>query len=265
MTSMSKPQGRCIFCGDVGVTKEHLFSDWLRELFPRAEADTHTIGRRDYVHQSEFELDVRQGHAGTRHVRKVCRACNGGWISGIDNAAKKAIVPLIRREPILVDQGIQRVIATWFAKISMVGDMLNPEKSVVTEGDRRRFKEHRLPPEAWEVWIANYSGVAWSQLGIQQHAGQLTLPAVRNGVQLSGYTMATSLGLGTVFGLVLGTEIDQLGFTLGRASSYMTRIWPTGRDFSWPLEHQLSDTEATAIANVLTTMVVNPIGATRAA
>ena len=30
-----KPPGRCIFCGKVGLTKEHMWADWLRSYIPR--------------------------------------------------------------------------------------------------------------------------------------------------------------------------------------------------------------------------------------
>ena len=118
----------------------------------------------------------------------------------------------------------------------------------------------RIPPPHWEVWIGSYDGTIWRELGIWQHSGQLTLPVLREGQRLSGYVIATSLGLRSVFGLVLGTSIDRIGYGLGSAASVMVRIWPTGHALSWPLDRAISDDEATTIANILTTMVVNPVG-----
>src|SRR5271169_2401942 len=69
-----KPPGKCIFCGGPGVTHEHLFSDWLRDLFPRSAADTHTIAQAvAWTPRPRFVRQIRQGHSGTRTVRKVCR------------------------------------------------------------------------------------------------------------------------------------------------------------------------------------------------
>ena len=31
-------QGRCIFCGGTGLSKEHIWSDWLKSLIPRNDA-----------------------------------------------------------------------------------------------------------------------------------------------------------------------------------------------------------------------------------
>src|SRR6266566_295420 len=32
---MPKPQGRCIFCGRTGLTKEHIWADWLKKFIPK--------------------------------------------------------------------------------------------------------------------------------------------------------------------------------------------------------------------------------------
>jgi hypothetical protein len=253
---MAKPRGTCIFCGGLGVTKEHLFSNWLRQLFPRTPSDTHTFGRRDWATQTGFEQVINQGHSGSRRVRKVCKHCNTGWISRIDDDARHAITPLIQGASTLVSQAMQRDIAAWFTKIAMVGDAIHPTRSVVQSAHRTWMMNRRIPPPHWEVWIGSYDGTIWRELGIWQHSGQLTLPVLREGQRLSGYVIATSLGLRSV----LGTSIDRIGYGLGSAASVMVRIWPTGHALSWPLDRAISDDEATTIANILTTMVVNPVG-----
>jgi hypothetical protein len=95
--------GRCIFCGGSGLTKEHLLADWLREIFPRTAKDTHTFGTiESWTPKPRFVQRVKQGHAGSRKVRKVCGPCNSGWIGAIDDAAKQAIVPLIHGQSVVV-------------------------------------------------------------------------------------------------------------------------------------------------------------------
>jgi hypothetical protein len=39
-----KQSRTCVFCGGAGLTKEHLFANWLTELFPRVEKDKRTFG-----------------------------------------------------------------------------------------------------------------------------------------------------------------------------------------------------------------------------
>ena len=140
---MAKPRGTCIFCGGLGVTKEHLFSNWLRQLFPRTPSDTHTFGRSDWATQTGFEQVINQGHSGSRRVRKVCKHCNTGWISRIDDDARHAITPLIQGASTLVSQAMQRDIAAWFTKIAMVGDAIHPTRSVVQSAHVKRHVDLR--------------------------------------------------------------------------------------------------------------------------
>ena len=168
-------------------------------------------------------------------------------------------MPLIQRRTSLVTQEAQRKLATWLAKIAMVGDANNPDKCVVSQDHRTIMRMRQMPPDGWEVWIGTYGGVIWRELGIWQHSGQLNLP-VENYHSMSGYMMATTMGLGSLFVLVLGTGISEIGFGIGSAASILKRIWPTTSAFGWPLDHVLSDDEAGAIANIIATMTAHPIG-----
>jgi len=40
-----KPHGRCIFCGGTGLSKEHIWSDWLSGLIPRNDEHGEYWGR----------------------------------------------------------------------------------------------------------------------------------------------------------------------------------------------------------------------------
>jgi hypothetical protein len=207
--------GRCIFCGGSGLTKEHLLADWLREIFPRTAKDTHTFGTiESWTPKPRFVQRVKQGHAGSRKVRKVCGPCNSGWIGAIDDAAKQAIVPLIHGQSVVVTPEAQRAIATWFAKIAMVGDAMRPERSVVLQTDRDWIRRNSLPPLLWEVWIGSYDGVDWRDLGIFQHGGRLDLSAVTRPHKLASNLEATTMGLGKLLALVIGNESPPLISTL---------------------------------------------------
>src|SRR5438105_14988233 len=68
----------CIFCGaDAKLSREHVFPQWLRELFP-------DLGEADYLRRivtfSTDEHHVRPGAPFDVVVRDVCRDCNPGWM-----------------------------------------------------------------------------------------------------------------------------------------------------------------------------------------
>jgi hypothetical protein len=256
-----RPTGKCIFCGRPGVTHEHLFSDWLRDLFPRSAADTHTIAHAvAWTPRPTFVRQVRQGHSGTRTVRKVCRPCNSGWISKIDNAANRFAPPLIQGQSITVTQEAQQALATWFAKIATVADARRPADSVVLQSDRDWIMRRSLPPLLWQVWISSYQGTDWRDLALFQHGGILDLTEVTGNHKLKGYVTATTFGIGNLVALVIGSEHPQIEINIGTAVLLLKRIWPSPSAFRWPLDHVLSDADANDIAEILRHAVANPRG-----
>src|SRR4051812_45409085 len=102
-----KEPGRCIFCDGVGMTKEHIWSDWLNTIF--SHLDSHTqIRFRSERHTGDGKakvavvvpfIDTHQGAMTQRKVRNVCGKCNGGWMSGAVNRAKPWAELLICDKP----------------------------------------------------------------------------------------------------------------------------------------------------------------------
>ncbi len=255
-----KVAGRCIFCGNTGLTKEHLFADWLTELFPRTADDTHTHGKIiTWEPTPKFLGECRQGHSGSRKVRKVCSTCNNGWISGIDSKAKEVSLPLIKGSFSSVTPEMQLHLATWFSKIAMVGDAIEPNRGVDLQHDRDWIRANLQPPPLWEVWIGSYLGTDWRDLAIFQHRGRFDLSEVVGIENFSGYVAATTIGIGDMIALVVSNENPVLPLCIGNAAKVLKRIWPISNTFNWPNEHILSDVEVSSISKILHTALVTPI------
>ena len=99
---MAKPPGICIFCGKGGMTKQHVWPDWLKLAVPRSFARHSQI----YTHMDLQSVDrplvsspivkSKQGDPAVKKVRKVCKSCNSGWMSRLETAAKPVLTPIIR-------------------------------------------------------------------------------------------------------------------------------------------------------------------------
>ena len=250
-----KPPGRCIFCGGFGLSKEHLFSDWLRELFPRSADDTHSIGEKD---EAPWRLTHRQGHSGTKKFRAVCKKCNNGWMSVADNAAKQVAATLIRGEKVTVTPDMQRVLALWFAKTATVADYRKPKRSVVPQAQRSHLMNSKEPPAEWEVWIASYNGTDYRDLALFHNSGRLDFTPVRGpGEQLKGYVATTFVGMGKLAALVIADDLPVIDFNVGTFAQIARRVWPLSESFEWPLSHPLDDREAAAAATIIEAMRSN--------
>jgi hypothetical protein len=93
---------RCIFCErrppDVKISKEHVFADWLRDIFPRDAKTTHTLGVIDWqrgLARPTVTKKHGQGHSGSKKVRAVCQECNGTWLSSLEDTAKPILTLLM--------------------------------------------------------------------------------------------------------------------------------------------------------------------------
>jgi hypothetical protein len=144
---MAKPPGLCIFCGKGGLSKEHLFADWLRELFPRTPHDTRTQGETWFeASAGQWTSPLRrsfQGHTGSKKLRVVCTKCNNNWVSGIDDAVRNALVPLILGHAIVLDDTLQHKLATWITKVTIVAEYINPNNRAVSKEERLWFWGNR--------------------------------------------------------------------------------------------------------------------------
>lgn len=124
------PPGLCTYCSIDGpnprqkITKEHLFGKWLKRTFPPvatyyretfSRPERHEIGNEGAHVRIEIKkispYDLQKAH--------VCEACNGGWMSELQNQAKPILVSLVTGEwPDLTDEQCH-ILARWCAMVSI--------------------------------------------------------------------------------------------------------------------------------------------------
>jgi hypothetical protein len=184
---MTKTQiHRCIFCERMGLTREHLFADWLRVLFPRSATDTHNHGVTTWGQSSSGRiyamptLTVHQGHSGSRKVKCVCGPCNNGWMSRLETRTRPILMPLIQGNFHRVSPFDQKTLASWITKTIMVAEFLFPERVTIPDADRLRMYASAEPSENWKIWIAGYQGLKWRNLAIG-YQGPSIAPTPRTG------------------------------------------------------------------------------------
>jgi hypothetical protein len=261
---MAKSPGQCIFCGRrppaVKMSREHIFADWLKTIFPRDNKTTHTHGvitwPSDATPQTPPAVATRQGqgHSGSKKVKVVCKSCNETWLSNsVENAAKPILTPLIAGRAGSVTSDMQRVLATWAAKTVMTAEHVNRGKAVVQQAERTWLKDKLLPPAGWFIWAAPYSGTHWRDLGIFQHSGKLEIPAVSDGASTEHNLGLTFIGLGHLLFLIRHSTWPRLWDVLGSPLPNAHQIWPVGSNsIQWPAPYVLTDIETEHFTTYMT-------------
>jgi hypothetical protein len=158
---MPNPQRFCIFCGGPGLTREHIYANWLRNYIPR-EMKSYTKSS-SLIHPTRIKTLVKKepGDPHSRRVKVVCGSCNNGWMSKLQESAKPILIPLIKGEHAILDRDSQAVISAWVSMAVIVADSAEPDKSAIHETDRQWLYRNKSAPMNWTIWLGDFSRRAW--------------------------------------------------------------------------------------------------------
>ena len=160
VTDEKEPRvGPCLFCDEVGeLTDEDLFSIWINKALTDRSGKTPKIAfssRR--VDGDEFQNLARKLNQ-TYSVIKIpdiCKSCNNGWMSVIDNEASKIIKPMLvegRRFGLPVRE--QSVLGRWLALKTLLADLIDDQNCVFLHHDFHAFYADRDPPPRFRASLA---------------------------------------------------------------------------------------------------------------
>ncbi|SMC62987.1 hypothetical protein [Sporomusa malonica] len=253
-----KPQGKCIFCGGDGLSKQHVWPEWLKNVIPR-ETSTHIQHRMKInylspecilVHPS-FEL--HQGHGGVKKIRNVCRKCNSGWMSSLETKAKPILTSLILGEPITLDAHSQLVISAWSVMSNIMNEFTDQPTAAIPSFHRQILMESKRPAEGWNIWLGWYKGVNW-KLRCRHH-GFAAVPAsqlINNNVnKIKGNTHVSTFVLGELMIYSMSSTLPNFNIEFpGPLSQSLRRIWPINQEsIVWPPCQLLTDLDVNFIAD----------------
>jgi hypothetical protein len=136
-----KPRRVCIFCGRPGLTKEHMWADWLRNYIPR-ERQEHRVGSTNISlaqHEDSVQdrIERRSGDPHSRRIRCVCRECNNGWMSQLQEAAKPFLVPMLTGQKVALYESGKTTLASWAAMFVMVAEQVDQTKVAISAVERQ--------------------------------------------------------------------------------------------------------------------------------
>lgn len=149
----------CWLCPAVGTkrTREHVFGQWIMKELPEDLLYFTPIRTGPF---GDAESDKRGPmHLRTLQVRRLCRACNGGWMSKLEARVKPMLFGVRRK----LDASQALTLAHWALKTAVVLNVSQPSPLVWPEADRHRIKSG--PFERTFVSLLRVSGrdINWLQ------------------------------------------------------------------------------------------------------
>ena len=174
---MTQAGGRCVFCGGRGLTKGHVWPDWLNKILPKSathhEQETGKFNTFEAaVPGPQHVIKVAQGHARSRKPRNTCLRCNGGWMSLMEDRARGCATRLILDLPQLMDLGDQNSVASLLTLIAMRLEFLG-EMRAISNQERDWLRYYREPSDDWKIWISAFGGDDGDEHWSRTYAAQL--------------------------------------------------------------------------------------------
>ena len=153
---------KCAFC-ETGsdLTEEHVWWQWLK---PYLAHDRNKFTLRHLVFGKKSNTAqgrIRAGKPLGSQVPIACQACNSGWLSQIQQTAKRHLTPLIEGKPTVLDAKAQTTVATWATMATMTGEYIHRKQTsiAVTQAERTAFMNINQPLPDWRIWIGHYHPV----------------------------------------------------------------------------------------------------------
>jgi hypothetical protein len=180
-------------------------------------------------------------------VKCVCKACNTGWMSDLEDYAKPYLEPpLLGRGIVLFAEG-QRMIARWAFKTAlMIACGASEEARPVTS--YWHFYERGLPSPETRIWIGTF--FSSPPRTYQTHVGLLGGREPPKAIERANGYLST-FAVGHLAFHVLGSETGEprqhrFGGKLGRT---LVQVWPVHPIVRWPPELFVTPGDLDALTN----------------
>jgi hypothetical protein len=143
---------KCAFCpSDAKLTGEHVWSDWICELFPDVRVTFRKWGYDPSVPEKRWDADSMD-----HEVKVVCKACNEGWMSNLESqhAQPSMKSPILSDAPLMLSTKQLVSIAIFAFKTAVIGDATERKRSPFFRVEmRREFAATLRMPAGFQVWI----------------------------------------------------------------------------------------------------------------
>jgi hypothetical protein len=245
-----KPQQQCIFCQGYGMTKQHIWPDWMARdsSLPTYEGKAEkkntqvltpplnifTANGKLVIQAGMPTIIERQGSTGSRKLRLVCKACNGGWMSRVESDSQNTIASLMLSTQFVLSRDEQEKLAAWATLMVMVNEFTDIKTKSIIYSERHFFKENKRPPEGWTIWIGRNKASEWHQR--MRHAsfflGKYLLaegpPAITD---TKPNSQSTSLAVGGLFLFIISTSnLEYYDFVSSYNHDSLIKIWPVSQE-----------------------------------
>ncbi|WP_433651605.1 hypothetical protein ACQP2C_03125 [Micromonospora zamorensis] len=225
----------CAFCGSTGpLTREHVFGQWVSKVGLDLSPVRHMAGPLNGLPR-----DMGEQPPYRQTVKDFCSSCNNGWMSRLEDTARRVLSPIILGKPGAISAQDQPVIAMWAQKTALTAMLLSSKEQRsrghgLSQSVYTTFYEcqSRMEPlGASRFWVGQYEGtVGFSAVHVTPLA--VRIPGIAEPDRPQCYAMTIVLGKLALQGLFFTTPALEIDVTMGLG---MPQIWPPKGPVGWPI------------------------------
>jgi len=254
---MSSLPRTCIFCGGLPLSKEHIFPRWMHQYIPLTKQGHHSLFENIRVAGTQVRTRKHPGDPKSKTIGCVCRPCNNGWMSEIQNKTKPILSRLIQGESISLDKKSQQLLATWLTMATMVSEQFNFVEPMIAipRSQVAAFRESQRPPKGWKIWVAPYAGEhengSWARSTVPVVGPTKAPERNADGRDLPN-TQTTTIIVGKFFAHLFSSVHAQVVRKKVPPAPGLIQLWPiVSSPLLWSTSRSLSDEAADAVAEWL--------------
>lgn len=149
----------CIFCPRKDLTQEHIFGKWTASVMPKTYASHNDAVTHGQVFPDGHRVSgpvqtlTREGDPISRRHRVVCKGCNTGWMSRLQDQSKPILRPLITGDDVILDASQQATLANWITMVTMTAEYLTRSTAMIPREEREVFRWKHAAPNNWTILI----------------------------------------------------------------------------------------------------------------
>jgi hypothetical protein len=156
-----RPPGKCIFCDKTGLSRTHIWPDWLGRLLPFGDSRV-----EEHISDSNPNADsnlpifaekrIKQGRVFSLKPLIACEGCNNGWMEKFENEMVKFSKPMFTTDTkVRLNESQVRVFSVWICLITILAEYINwSTRNIIINKEERTFiKKYYRPPDNWKYFL----------------------------------------------------------------------------------------------------------------
>jgi hypothetical protein len=180
-------------------------------------------------------------------------------MSGIEEAAKRILIPILQGQTVIISQTHQRALAKWIFLKMIVAENERPRDRVLQQETLSRFYHRRAIPSGVKIWISHHDSEAW-YTGYWHRTLTATTTPIEPIFRSLKNIQTSAFGVGRLFTFTYMTTLFDFEFDFEQIEGMgvVRRLWPLrSGDIVWPMR-TISDQAADWIATTIDRILAEP-------